>query len=630
MNALLFYKKLAGLGLPFVALWKKGGLALRSAHASIRQQWAIGLSASIPAMLLLLSGRGFSLLSLAEGASSLFRSFKINLSSQSLPLRGLCENANISFSPRSASSHTETYENHAPTCLASRLVWLIILLVIATPSFSQKKVKLKHANTAYGSMKDGERFDRLVGDVIFEQNTTTIYCDSAHYFKTKNMLDAFGRVHITEGDSVDITARGLSYDGNTKIAKLRKNVVFVKKKIATLYTDFLDYDRVKNEARYFNGGKLVDTTNTLTSRKGYYDVPVNVASFKTKVVCVNPDYTLTSDTLQYNSKTRVIYFRDTTLVKGKDGKNALYKSGTYNTIQKLSVLDKGEFETPSYKMKGDQNLLDDVKKYYTSKGKVSMTSKQEKMTIYGDDGFYDKKNGISKVFGHAYVTKVDDDGDTLFLAADTLVSIENVNPKKKRLLAYNHVKIFKNTMQGSADSLAYVAADSVLYLYKGPILWSDGNQMTADSIRMLLKNKEIDKIFMTGNSFVISQDSMKNFNQIKGRKMTAHFNGKNISHVIVQGNGESLYFALEEKELARTDSAILKLMITMGMNKMICSNMRINFVKGKVNNVSFYVKPDANLIPIHELKREDRTLKGFAWRRKERPSKSEVERKKSI
>jgi lipopolysaccharide export system protein LptA len=578
------------------------------------------------------------------------------ISSQSLPLRGLCASKNGEHQEYSAQTKTQSHEAETPlrknknadsrdggsaakeknfyvayaTCLSGRLIWLMIFLVSTTLSFAQKKVKLKQANTAYGSMKEGERFDRLVGDVIFEQNTTTIYCDSAHFFKSKNMLDAFGRVHITEGDSVDITARGLSYDGNTKVAKLRKNVVFVKKKIATLYTDFLDYDRIKNEARYFNGGKLVDTTNTLTSRKGYYDIPVNVASFKTKVVCVNPDYTLTSDTLQYNSKTRVIYFRDTTLVKGKDGKNALYKSGTYNTIQKLSVLDKGEFETPSYKMKGDQNFLDDVKKYYTSKGKVSMTSKQEKMTIYGDDGFYDKKNGISKVYGHAYVTKVDDAGDTLFLAADTLVSIENVNPKKKRLLAYNHVKIFKNTMQGSADSLAYVAADSVLYLYKGPILWSDGNQMTADSIRMLLKNKEIDKIFMTGNSFVISQDSMRNFNQIKGRKMTAHFNGKNISHVIVQGNGESLYFALEEKELARTDSAILKLMITMGMNKMICSNMRINFVKGKVNNVSFYVKPDANLIPIHELKKEDRTLKGFAWRRKERPMKREVERKSSI
>jgi lipopolysaccharide export system protein LptA len=513
---------------------------------------------------------------------------------------------------------------------ASKLVFffLALLLMAVMDGFSQKKVKLKKADNAFGSMRDGERFDRLVGNVIFEQNTTTIYCDSAHFFRSKNQLDAFGRVHITEGDSVDITAQGLSYDGNKKIAKLRKNVVFVKLGIAKLYTDFLDYYRIENEARYFNGGKLVDTTNTLTSKKGYYKIPINLASFKTNVVGVNPDYTLTSDTLQYNSKTRVIYFRDTTLVKGKDGKNALYKSGNYNTVQKLSLLEDGEFETPTYKMRGDQNFLDDVKKYYTSKGNVAMTSKEEKLTIYGDDGFYDKKNGISKVYGNAYVAKVDDVGDTLFLSADTLVSIEHVDPKKKRLLAYHHVKIFKTNMQGLADSLAYVSSDSTLFLYKDPILWSDQNQMTADSIRILLKNKKINKIYMVANSFVISQDSIGNFNQIKGRRMTAYFDQRNISHVIVQGNGESLYYALEEKEIIKTDSLLVKLMVTLGMNKIICSNMRINFLQGRVNNVSFYIKPDAQLIPIHELKKEDRTLKGFAWRRKEKPTKSQVEVKR--
>jgi lipopolysaccharide export system protein LptA len=576
------------------------------------------------------------------------RVINLFISSQSLPFRGFY--ANMSGSGAESPAYrtgrrggdsakkkgsakkiiATSPKSHVPMWLKKelfRLILIFLFILCAGSTFAQKKVKLKNATTAYGSMKDGERFDRLVGNVIFEQNTTTIYCDSAHFFRTKNMLDAFGHVHITEGDSVDITALGLSYDGNTKIAKLRKNVVFVKLGIARLYTDFLDYYRIKNEARYFNGGKLIDTTNTLTSWKGYYDIPVNVASFKTNVVGVNPDYTLTSDTLQYNSKTRVIYFRDTTLVKGKDGKNALYKNGTYNTVQKLSLLEKGEFETPSYKMRGDQNFLDDVKKFYTSKGNVSMTSKQEKMTIYGDDGFYDKKQGVSKVYGNAYVTKVDDEGDTLFLSADTLVSIEHVDPKKKRLLAYNHVKIFKTNMQGSADSLAYVSSDSTLYLYTNPILWSEENQMTADSIRVLLKNKKINRIYMVANSFVISQDSMQNFNQIKGRKMTAYFDGKDISHVIVQGNGESLYYALEEKEVIKTDSLIVKLMITMGMNKMICSNMRINFAKGKVNNVSFYIKPDAQLIPIHELKKEDRTLKGFIWRRKERPLKSQVERK---
>ena len=65
----------------------------------------------------------------------------------------------------------------------------------------------------------------------------------------------------------------------------------------------------------------------------------------------------------------------------------------------------------------------------------------------------------------------------------------------------------------------------------------------------------------------------------------------------------------------------------MGMNKMICSNMRINFKQGKVNNVSFYVKPDAKLIPVHELKEDDERLKGFVWRIKDRPRKRDVVKK---
>ena len=56
--------------------------------------------------------------------------------------------------------------------------------------------------------------------------------------------------------------------------------------------------------------------------------------------------------------------------------------------------------------------------------------------------------------------------------------------------------------------------------------------------------------------------------------------------------------------------------------------MRINFVKGRVNNVSFYIKPDAQLIPIHELKKEDRQLKGFTWRVKEKPLRVAVVKRK--
>jgi lipopolysaccharide export system protein LptA len=260
---------------------------------------------------------------------------------------------------------------------------------------------------------------------------------------------------------------------------------------------------------------------------------------------------------------------------------------------------------------------------YKAKGNVVMTSKEENMIIYGDNSFYDKKNGISKVYGNAYVAKIGDALDTLYITADTLVSIESKDPKRKRLLAYNKVKIFKTDMQGVADSLAYIAIDSTIHFYTNPILWSDENQITADSIRMLLKDKKIDRIYMIANSFVASQDSLENYNQIKGRRMTAYFAGSMMSHVVVEGNGESIYFPLQEKEL-EADNKTYKLTYITGMNKMICSNMRINFKEGKVNNISAYVMPDASFIPPHEIKEADTKLKGFDWKGKFRPSRADV------
>lgn len=491
-------------------------------------------------------------------------------------------------------------------------------------SFAQKRVKLQKANSLIGSVKDGERYDRLIGDVVMVQNKTTIYCDSAHFFKGRNQVEAYGHVHITEGDSVDGRSLDLSYDGEKKIAHFRKKVVFVKLGTATLYTDFLDYDRIKNEARYFNGGKLVDTSNVLTSRKGYYDLDTNLASFKSDVVGVNPDYTLRSDTLQYNSKTKVIYFKDSTTVTDKEGGIAVYQSGFYDTNKKLSNLNQGVIETPSYKIKGDKYFINDAKKFYKAQSHVVMTSKEENMIIYGDESWYDKLRGISKVYGHSYLAKVaEEDQDTLFIRADTLVSIDSKDPKKKRLLAYHHVRIFKSDLQGISDSLAYIAPDSTIHFYRDPVLWTDENQMTADSIWMQLKQKKIDKIYLTSNSFVLSEDTLKNYNQIKGRKMTAYFDKKTINHVVVMGNGESIYYALEERK-DKVDTTIIKSKITMGLNKIICSNMKINFRNGKVYDISFYVKPDASFIPPHEWKEGDKKLKGFRSRKTDRPKRSDV------
>ncbi len=486
----------------------------------------------------------------------------------------------------------------------------------------QKKVKLEQADRLKGGKIGDERFDRLLGNVILKQNKTTIYCDSAYLFKKRNFVEAFGRVRITEGDSVTITGNKLEYDGNTKKAKLRNNVVFTKLATSTLYTDHLDFDRPKNLAYYYNGGRLVDSINVLTSNKGYYDLNSNMASFKKNVHVKNPDYTMTSDSLQYNSRTKILYFRTPTNVVDKDSSTFVYNDGEYDTKTRRSDLKLGTAESTEYVLESEDFQLDDIRKIYKLRKSVRLISKKENLIIYGQAADYYKTKGIIKIYDRAYLAKITEDNDTLFMAADTLVSIDNADESKKRLLAYNKVKIFKTDLQGLADSVEYRMADSTIYFYQDPVLWSEGNQMTADSIRMLIKNNTIDRIFLNVNAFVVSKDSLFNFNQIKGRKMTAEFKGKKLHRVVVEGNGESIYYPLNEgKEGTSEEESPI-----MGANRIICSNITIRFKDGKVNNLSFYKQPDARFIPPHEIKEEDITLKGFSWKETEKPIKSQVKK----
>jgi lipopolysaccharide export system protein LptA len=256
-------------------------------------------------------------------------------------------------------------------------------------------------------------------------------------------------------------------------------------------------------------------------------------------------------------------------------------------------------------------FYDEKKNSGIVKGNVRITSTKDSLVIEGDEAHYYGQRGISKIWGHALM-KSFGDGDTLFLSADTLISYENKVEKKKMLYAYHHVKLYRTDLQGKCDSLLYNFADSTIEFVGDPVLWNEDSQIEADSMKILMSQNKISKMFMTMNSFIISEDTLKNFNQVKGRNMTAYFNDNKIQTVYVDGNGESIYFALEENKKV------------VGMNKTLCSNMVIRFSNNTLNSISFINQPDAKFIPPGQLSEPDKRLKGFSWRFSEKPSKAEV------
>src|SRR5687768_13577990 len=111
-------------------------------------------------------------------------------------------------------------------CTKHFLLFVFLFLLCAAASAQTdgggKQIQLRHANSLFGNVKKG--YQRLIGAVEFEHQGMRMTCDSAHFYQAKNLIDAFGHVHIWQGDTINIWGDKLKYDGNTKKADLTGNV----------------------------------------------------------------------------------------------------------------------------------------------------------------------------------------------------------------------------------------------------------------------------------------------------------------------------------------------------------------------------------------------------------------------
>lgn len=497
------------------------------------------------------------------------------------------------------------------------LLQYFFLLTFALTSLNmnaQRSGKIKYkADDFFEFRKDGEKVRRLTGNVVFVQKTTTMYCDSSLFYVKENIMEAYGHVKIVD-DSVTITSRKLIYNGSDRTAKLRENVVYTKGE-QKLTTNFLDYNMETEVGNYYNNGTLQDSTNTLNSEIGYFYGKENYALFWNKVSLIAPQYQLKSDTLRYNTIPKVAITKGKTEIITEDDAVLHANGGEFRTQLDQSEFIDGNVETTDYYLEGDELFFDELKKYYDATGNVKLTAKNEDIIITGEEGYADKTRNISKIYGNALMRRVLE-ADTFYISADTLVSIESKYDSAKRILAYNNVKMWRYNLQGIADSVSYFLHDSLMYFYNDPVFWNEENQISGDTIVMEIKEEKIKSMTLLKKAFLISEDTIKNFNQISGRTMKAHFKGTNISKIDVNGNGESIYYVLDDKN--KNDIHI------MGMNRILCSDMTIRFKDQDLSNITFYIKPEARFIPPHELTEDVQKLSGFNWREEERPELADL------
>ncbi|WP_340113125.1 OstA-like protein [Maribellus mangrovi] len=477
------------------------------------------------------------------------------------------------------------------------ILGLILLLPLFTHAQQKKEVEILQA----GSFEQSENManvQRLLNDVIIKHEDILMYCDSAYTYEGTNRVDAFGHVHINQGDTLHLYAQKVFYDGDRSFAQAIHDVELHNKEII-LYTDTLDYDMELDIGYYDCFGKVVDSTNTLTSKVGKYYLNDNLAHFTDSVVGFSEKYTMDSENIKYNTETEIIYFAGPTTIR--DSVNTLYaEDGWYNTMTGEADLKKHpQVYNDTQMLKADQIIYNKGEGDGFAYGHVHLEDYENRTIVKGNNVEYNELTERANVTDSAIFISYNAT-DSLFLHADTLRTMPDTVEGENIIKAYYGVRFFRHDVQGVCDSLIYFTKDSLVQLFDNPVLWSNMQQISADRIEMLQHANAPDELMMYKNSFIIAEQDSGMYDQIKGKDMKGYVVNGVLNNIDVDGNGQTLYYAREKEEI-------------IGMNKAESSNISIRFKDGKIFKIAFQKQPTGELKPLLDLTENDKKLPAFKW-----------------
>lgn len=446
----------------------------------------------------------------------------------------------------------------------------------------------------------------LRGNVRFRHDNALMYCDSAYFYEKANSLDAFGHVKIVQGDTVFVYGDVLYYDGNIKLARMRYNVRMENRK-TLLTTDSLNYDRITNLAYYYTGGTITDPLNKLTSTWGQYSTRTNDAFFKQNVRLTNKDFWLQADSLRYNTRTHIANMIGKTHVRYNDETDIYTTRGWYNTETDRSMLLNRSIvvHKDGKTMTGDTIFYDKTKKYGEGYMKVVMVDSVQRTTLKGNYTYYSDKDKIGVATDSAMMVDWSSK-DTMYLHADTLYTYKDSIYNAAR--GHYNVRIFRTDVQGICDSLTYTARDSVLYLHRDPVLWAENNQLSGENIKVITKNKKVNRVDIQKAAMAIQHNDSVYYNQMSGKEIIAFVDSGQVRRVNVNGNAETAYYPVDDKDTT-----------LVGLNKTESSFVVMYLKNKKIDKVVLTSVSNGTMYPMPDLKTEQLYLKNFFWIDDQRP-----------
>lgn len=468
---------------------------------------------------------------------------------------------------------------------------------------AKSKVFLLHSDLLR-RMADHPDAQIVTGNVQFRHDSVYMYCDSACYYDRTSSFEAFGNVRMEQGDTLFLYGDRLYYDGLTQIAQMRENVR-MENRTTTLLTDSLNYDRVYGLGYFFDGGTMMDDQNVLTSEWGEYSPQTKQSVFNYNVRLVNPQFTLTSDTLRYNTASKVADIVGPSDI-WSDGNHIWSEKGTYNTVTgKADLYDRSVLTSGERRLTGDTLLYDRTTGVGEAFSRMVMTDTVNRNMMTGEYGYY---NELTKsAFATDSAVAVDwSQGDSLYLHADTLRMETfhlDTDSMFREMRAYHRVRFFRTDVQGTADSLVFSTLDSCLTMYRDPIVWNGNQQLVGEVMKVYMNDSTIDWSHIIGQALSVErlQNDSTFYNQVSGKEIKSYFSGGEMKKTEVIGSVRVVYYPMD------SDSTLI------GMNVSETSKLEIYLENQKIERMVMSPKSSGTLYPMTQIPVGKDKLDNFVW-----------------
>lgn len=241
-----------------------------------------------------------------------------------------------------------------------------------------------------------------------------------------------------------------------------------------------------------------------------------------------------------------------------------------------------------------------------AKGRVSVVSPGDGVTVFGDSLAHYGDLEYTIIPLRPRMVHV----DTVFPGRiDTLVvtgrTMEAYRDSTRRYVVRDSVLFARNELSGRSGYALYRPSEGIAVLLQNPIVWYDKNQITGDSVAVLLQDQKLNRVFVSGRAMAVSRSDSTltdRFDQLTGRELTLFFRDEAIERIEAVRNAISLYYLFEGE-------------MPNGMNRSSGDRIVVQFADGQVQDIVVHGGVEGTYRPEAMIMDRERNfnLDGFRW-----------------